>query len=161
MKRIVILYILFLSTVMMSCGSGNNTDEAVSGTAAPKTEKAAEQQTGKLAANHIEVIDFYGTHRCVTCKAIEANTKYTLDTYFQKEQEEGKIVFKTINVDEPENAAIAEEFQASGTSLFLKVVKGDKVTKVDLTNNAFENGRDKDVFSDELKFFIDNEMKSL
>ncbi len=158
MKVLRILSILFLGMAMLSCGGneGAKTDEATS-----LENTKAQASTSKLAANHIEVIDFYGTHRCVTCKAIEANTKYTLDTYFPKEQQEGKIVFKTVNVDEPENADIAQEFQAFGTSLFLKVVKGDEVTKIDLTNNAFENGRDRDVFSDELKFFIDNELKSL
>ena len=32
----------------------------------------------------IEVLDFHSTHRCMTCNAIEANTKYTLETYFSE-----------------------------------------------------------------------------
>ena len=48
----------------------------------------------------IEVIDFYGTHRCVTCKAIESNVIYTLKTYFEDELKNGKISLKTVNVDD-------------------------------------------------------------
>ena len=29
------------------------------------------------SVSKIEVLDFHSTHRCMTCKAIEANTKYT------------------------------------------------------------------------------------
>jgi hypothetical protein len=46
--------------------------------------------TTQNTKNHIEVIDFYGTHRCVTCKAIEANTRFTLNTYFADELKNGK-----------------------------------------------------------------------
>ncbi|HHB51746.1 MAG TPA: hypothetical protein ENK75_01685 [Saprospiraceae bacterium] len=160
MKLVQILSVLFLGTMMMACGNeGAKTNATKELDATAATAESA--PTTKLASNRIEVIDFYGTHRCVTCKAIEKNTKYTVDTFFPKEQEEGKIIFKTVNVDKAENAKIAEEFQATGTALFLYVVKGDKKTKIDLTNNAFENGRDQAVFSDELKFFIDNELKSL
>lgn len=109
----------------------------------------------------IEVIDFYGTHRCVTCEAIEANAKYTVDTYFSNEQKNGTILFKTVNVDEDENYDIAERFEASGTALFINVIKGGKENHIDLTNFAFANGNDKEVFSTELKAKIDTELKKL
>ena len=87
----------------------------------------------------IEVIDFYGTHRCVTCKAIEANAKYTVEKYYPNEQKNGTIVFKTVNVDKEENYDLAERFEASGTALFINVIKGGKETHIDLTNLAFSN----------------------
>ncbi len=109
----------------------------------------------------IEVIDFYGTHRCVTCEAIEVNTKFTVDNYYPAEQEKGTIVFKTVNVDKDENYDIAERFEASGTALFINVIKDGTETHIDLTNFAFSKGKDKEVFSKELKVKIDNELKKL
>ena len=41
----------------------------------------------------VEVLDFHSTHRCMTCNAIEANTKYTLDTYFSDEMK--KLILET------------------------------------------------------------------
>ena len=109
----------------------------------------------------IEVFDFHSTHRCMTCNAIEANTKYTLDTYFANELKSDKITFQVINVDEKENEKIAEKFEASGTALILNVIKNGKETKIDLTDFAFMNGNDQDTFSKELKSKIDTELKTL
>lgn len=109
----------------------------------------------------IEVIDFHSTHRCMTCNAIEANTKYTLNTYFSSEMKENKITFLVINVDEKENQKIAEKFEASGTSLILNVIKNGKEKQINLTDFAFMNGNDQETFSKELKNKINSELKTL
>ena len=109
----------------------------------------------------VEVIDFYGTHRCVTCEAIEANAKYTVETYYPDEKKKGMVVFKTVNVDKDENYKMAERFEASGTALFLNVIKDGMETHIDLTNFAFSKGKEKDVFSKELKAKIDIELNKL
>lgn len=109
----------------------------------------------------IEVIDFYGTHRCVTCEAIEANAKYTVETFFQEEVKEGKVEFKTINVDDEKNYDMAEKFEAAGTALFINVIKDGKEQHIDLTNFAFAKGKDKEVFSTELKAKINEQLKTL
>lgn len=109
----------------------------------------------------IEVLDFHSTHRCMTCNAIEASTRYTLDTYFSEEVKKGKITLQVVNVDLKENEAIAEKFEASGTSLFLNVIKNGKETRLDLTEFAFMNGNDQETFSKELKIKIDAHLKKL
>lgn len=113
------------------------------------------------SVSKIEVLDFHSTHRCMSCNAIEANTKYTLETYFAKELKEDKITFQAINVDEKENEKIAEKFEASGTALILNVIKNGKETQINLTDFAFMNGNDQDAFSKELKAKIDTELKTL
>lgn len=145
MKKLRVLSTIIVSLFLFSCtGNAQN--------------KTADK---KAIKNVIEVIDFHSTNRCKTCKAIEANTKYTLDTYFAKELKSGKITFKIINVDKEENEQLAEKFQASGTSLFLNVVKNGKENKIDLTNFAFMNGNDQKVFSTELKQTIAIQLKEL
>lgn len=111
--------------------------------------------------NRIEVIDFYSTHRCMTCNAIESNTKYTLDTYFSDELKSGKISFLTINVDEKENYEMAEKFEAAGTALFLNVIINGKEHPINITDFAFFKGREKDKFSKELKLKIEKELNRL
>ncbi|MDZ7612722.1 MAG: nitrophenyl compound nitroreductase subunit ArsF family protein [Flavobacteriaceae bacterium] len=109
----------------------------------------------------IEVLDFHSTHRCMTCNAIEANTRYTLETYFNNEMKEGKITFQTVNVDQKENGKLAEKFEAAGTSLFLNVVKNGEEKQINLTDFAFMKGNDKKAFSTELKSKIQNELEQL
>lgn len=129
-------------------------------TACNGQSKSKAQSIAK-SGTKIEVIDFHSTHRCMTCNAIEANTKYTLNTYFSKELKGKKITFQSINVDEKVNEKVAEKFEASGTSLFLNIVKNGKEKQVDLTDFAFMNGTDKEKFSTELKAKIDAELKTL
>jgi hypothetical protein len=86
----------------------------------------------------IEVLDFHTMHRCKTCLAIENGAKQVVETAFAEEVKTGKVVFKTVNVEEPTNAQLAEKFEASGSALFLYNRKTD--TKVDLTELAFMYG---------------------
>jgi hypothetical protein len=145
MKTIKIFTVLAISLVFTSCISQNKSKD-----------NSLDQSISK-----IEVLDFHSTHRCMTCNAIEANTKYTLNTYFAKELKEDKITFQVINIDEKENEKIAEKFEASGTSLFLNVIKNGKETQINLTDFAFMKGNDQEAFSRELKTKIDTELKIL
>ena len=144
-KTIKFFTVLAFSLMLTSCNSQDK-----------KQTTSVDESISK-----IEVFDFHSTHRCMTCNAIEANTKYTLDTYFAKEMNANTITFQVINVDEKENEKIAEKFEASGTALILNVIKNGKETKIDLTDFAFMNGNDQDTFSKELKSKIDTELKTL
>ncbi len=145
MKTIKLVAVIVISLVFTSC-NGQSKNES----------KSSDKSISK-----IEVLDFHSTHRCMTCNAIEANTKYTLNTYFAEELKKDKITFQVINVDEKENEKIAEKFEASGTSLILNVIKNGKETQINLTDFAFMNGNDQDAFSKELKAKIDTELKTL
>ena len=125
--------------------------------------KSQEKKTNKIVKNEnkIEVIDFHSTHRCMTCKAIEANTKYTLDTYFASELKNRTITFKTINVDDEKNFKIAEKFEATGTALFLNVIFNGKEKHIDLTDFAFMKGLEKEAFATELKSKLEAELKNI
>lgn len=92
----------------------------------------------------IQVLDFHSTHRCMTCNAIEKQTRAVLSKHFSKELASGKITFRTVNVDEKSNMTLAEEFEASGTSLFINVISNGKSEKVNLTQFAFMNANKTD-----------------
>jgi hypothetical protein len=141
------LSIIALSLILFSCNEKVKTNQS----------KVPSQKE----ANKIEVIDFHSTHRCMTCKAIEANTKYTLKTYFPNEISNGKITFQTINVDDEKNYKIAEEYEATGTALFLNVIKNGKETHIDLTDFAFLKGMEKKAFSEELKTKLEVALKNI
>ena len=144
MKKLSALVVL-VSLVLFSC----------------KEKAQTEKKVVEKVANKIEVIDFHSTHRCMTCNAIESSTKYTLDTYFKNEVENNKIILQVVNVDLDENLKIAEKFEATGTALFLNVVKDGKEEQIDLTEFAFMNGNDQKVFSEELKVKIEEALKNI
>lgn len=111
--------------------------------------------------DRVEVIDFYGTHRCITCEAIETNAQYTVETFFKEEVETQKLVFKTISVDEEVNYEMAERFEATGTALFINIVKEGKETHIDLTDLGFSKGKERDAFSIALRTEIETALKQL
>ncbi len=124
-----------------------------------QTSKQSNEDLAQISK--IEVLDFHSTHRCMTCNAIEASTRYTLDSYFAEEVKNGTITFQLINVDEKENEKIAEKFEASGTALILNVIKDGKETKIDLTEFAFMKGNEQEAFSEDLKSKLEAELKTL
>ena len=145
MNSVTFFCLVVLSVVLTSC---NGQDK--------KETKVQDQSISK-----IEVMGFHSTHRCFTCKAIEANTKYTLETYFKEELKTGKITFSTTNVDEKANEQLAEKFEATGTALFLNIINKGTEKRINLTEFAFMKGKDKDKFSTELKAKIESELASL
>lgn len=145
MKQFSILSTLVLSLLLFSCtGKAQN--------------KVSENQVKEQI---IEIFDFHTTNGCITCKAIEANTKYTLDTYFADELKNGKITFKVVNIDKDENYELAKKFKASGTSLFLNVIGDEKEKQIDLTAFAFTYGKKKDMFSNKLKTKLEKQLENL
>ena len=145
MKQFSIILSLVISLLLVSCNG--NAQNKVTDT--------------QLKANTIEVFDFHTTNRCVTCKSIESNTQYTLETFFADELKEGKITFKVVNIDEDENYELAKKFKASGTSLFLNVITPEKEKQIDLTAFAFTYGKKKDDFSGRLKNKLEKQLEKL
>lgn len=135
MNQITFFFVIAINLVFLSCNGQTQNNKA----------------SANSTVSKIEVIDFHSTHRCMSCNAIEANTKYTLETYFASELKNKTITFLVINIDEKKNEKMAEKFEVSSTALFLNVIINGKETQINLTDFAFMNGNNKDTFSKQLK----------
>ncbi|MEX2484461.1 MAG: nitrophenyl compound nitroreductase subunit ArsF family protein [Brumimicrobium sp.] len=134
MKKVTKLLLgVSMIAVFASCNS-TETEEARA------TEETENKTPAKIES--VEIIQFHSANRCMTCNKIEALTLETLRSF------EG-VPFRLVNVDSEKNEEEAEEFQATGTALFLHNTKtGDKK---ELTDFAFMTAHDKDKFLAELK----------
>lgn len=93
--------------------------------------KTAEVQNFK-PAEKIQVFLFHATQRCITCITIGKYAKETVEQKFPEELKSGKIEFREINIDLPENKEIANKFKATGSSLFINpIVEGRDNIQVD------------------------------
>ena len=79
-----------------------------------------------IPADTIEVVHFHGTQQCVSCITVGKLAKQTIEEKFPEEVKSGKIVFKEINGELPENQAIVTKYQARGSSLFVNAIRGEK-----------------------------------
>ncbi|NLO19634.1 MAG: hypothetical protein GX121_07140 [Ignavibacteria bacterium] len=118
-KKLLTLAIISVSLLFFSCNS---------------QEQDKQSQIAKTEDSAIQLIQFHSEHRCKTCNLIEKLSKEALE-------ELTDIVFKTIVVDDPKNEKLAEEFEATGTALFIYNPKTGK--KKDLTDFAFMNAKSK------------------
>lgn len=140
MKRIILL--IWMVALFTSCNSEKKKNLVVD-----------------LTTNRIEVLDFFGKHRCDACVDIERNTKNTLEKYFKDELENKKIIFKLIQWDIPENDALVDKFKAAGTTLIIYRIKDGKEYIDDITSFAFKKCENDTAFEEELKAKLETALK--
>ena len=90
----------------------------------PNMQKSAQKTEIQATkpAEKIQVYLFHSTNRCYSCVTMGQYVKATVEEFFQPELRDGKVEFKEINIDLPENKELAAKYQAAGTSLFINAI---------------------------------------
>lgn len=78
-----------------------------------------------VLSNRIDVVYFHANLRCVTCLCFEKEVTNIIKTYFQDAINSGKLTYRVLNIQEPQNAAIAKKYGALGSQLFVNNVIND------------------------------------
>jgi len=128
-KKIFILPFLILGIFVLAGCTNNNRTYYFKNDGTMTTVKPSESEgfsENKIEADKIQIFMFHTTQRCVTCIDIGKLSKKTIDENFQNELQSGKIEFREINIDLPENKELAKKFQASGSALFINAIYDDK-----------------------------------
>lgn len=116
-----ILVSAFLVFSLLLTGCGNQTQQNSNDSQADSSSTKSE-----IKADKIEVVDFHGTNRCYSCEILEKYARETLEENFQNELLNGKITFRSINGELPENRDMVIKYQARGSSLFINTITGGK-----------------------------------
>lgn len=82
-----------------------------------------EAETVATKADKVEIFLFHATQRCPTCIAIGRLAGETINERFQEELKSGLVEFREVNIDLPENKALAQKFQAVGSALYINAIK--------------------------------------
>jgi hypothetical protein len=149
---------------------GEKTTVSVESVPAPKSQplkEAATKQKEKAPSPLIEVkaqdskliaYYFHGTFRCTTCRTIEQYSHDAIQTYFAKELGNGRLEFRPVNVEEPENKHFIQDYQLVTRSLVLSLMSDGKETKWKNLPDVWKLVRDKDKFfqyvKDEIEVFL-------
>jgi len=97
-----------------------------SDTARATEQKAAAEGT---ARTETVVYYFYGTFRCATCRAIEAYARQAVEGGFQNEIRDGRLKWRPVNVEAPENTHFIEDFGLVSRSLILAELRDGQVVR--------------------------------
>ena len=74
-------------------------------------------------AEHVEVAYFHRTQRCAGCIEAERLIRKTFDTYFTDRLQSGEMSLVVADIQKPQNAVLAQKYDALSSSLYLGVVK--------------------------------------
>ncbi|MDP2755714.1 MAG: nitrophenyl compound nitroreductase subunit ArsF family protein [Nitrospirota bacterium] len=120
---------------------------------APSPHTAVKSQNSKLIAYY-----FHGTFRCTTCRTIEQYSHDAIQMYFAKELGNGRLEFRPVNIEEPENKHFIQDYQLVTRSLVLSLMSDGKETKWNNLADVWKLVRDKDKFfqyvKDEVEKFL-------
>lgn len=111
-----------------------------SGTASAAASPTAD---GKVIAYY-----FHGNFRCSTCRTIEAYSEEAITKEFTDELGAGRLAWRVVNVEEPENKHFVEDFELVTKSLVLVEYRDGKVTRHQNLPQVWQLVRDKDAFLD-------------
>lgn len=133
------IFVLAICLGMTACG-GSGVKNGTSGTTVGQQQSQSQSQL-QDTGDRVEVLYFHGKKRCATCMAIEKNTKEVVEEQFADELGNGTVVFRIIDISDPENEEIAQKYEVTWSSLFVSRWKDGKETYENLTEYAFANAR--------------------
>lgn len=108
-----------IALLLLACGSNSQTTDTHA------------TNDGKL-----HIYYFHTAKRCPTCLAIEQATEQVLQTHYTQHLGD-KIVYKSINLSDPQNATLTNTYQVAWSSLILHRDN----QRIDLTQEAFAYAR--------------------
>ncbi len=81
---------------------------------------------------------FYAQPRCMTCRAIEADTGKAVQKHFAAELKSGAIQWQAVDVGKPENKHFIKEFQLYTKSVVLVELQNGKTVRHEILQKVWE-----------------------
>jgi hypothetical protein len=125
LKKTICPFMFTIACLLLMTGSAISGDVA----AAVKAESPkiiAATPDAQKPARSIVVTYFHTTMRCPTCHTIEELSTNAVKYHFENELKTGTVVWRVINVDEPENAHYNKDYQLYTKSLIVSEMKDGK-----------------------------------
>jgi len=129
MKNLFLFIIMFSS---IACQQNKKDDKQTINDKIVKEKQTSSEN--KIDANTIQVLYFHSSIRCTTCVSVDEDTQKYLSELFPDKMKQGKIVYKSLNIDKDERKDLIKKFEIYGQRLLF--IRGDKV--LDKTDEAFQ-----------------------
>jgi hypothetical protein len=91
-----------------------------------------------LLPDRVAAYYFHATIRCHGCLWIEATTDSTIRTAFAPALEEGRLEWRSINFEEPENQALAQQLKIEGSTLVIAQVAGGEIVRSEQLDQTWD-----------------------
>jgi hypothetical protein len=151
-QRIIAITVLFVLVGLAVLAGG------CTAPAEPSTTPVKSLST--TTASHVEKVEVYHFHvtrQCYSCITLGDYAEETITTYFAPEVASGRVVFGHINVDLPENRALVDQYQTTGSSLWIGVYDENGFHKEENINVWYKLGN-KEEYMAYLKGVLDRRL---
>lgn len=111
-------------------------------------------------AGSVEVYHFHETEQCYSCRIIGEMAEDVMNTSFRQEIDDGKIIFRHVNVDLPENTDIVSRFGPTSSSVMIGYSDETGFHAENQIQLWYKLG-DKEVFGEELSGAIGVRLKTV
>lgn len=99
------------------------------GEARAASEAPAATAAAGVSADTVSVTYFHGSKRCKTCMDIEARTKAAVEAAFASEIADGRVLFRSVNIEEAANAHYVKDYGLTFSTVV--VSRGDIHERLD------------------------------
>lgn len=135
-----------LSSENMACSAGNSSDCARSDQDSGSARiENGDSPTAEIAASMEEdgvfLYYFHTKKRCATCLAIQENSTQVVQDLFQTEISSGSFRFLVVDLSDEANAAIADKYKVTWSSLYLVTRENGQEKIQNLTELGFKKAR--------------------
>ncbi len=89
---------------------------------------------------------FHGNVRCASCRKLEAYAEEAIAQGFADELATGRLEWRAVNTDQPENAHFVKDFELTAKSVVLVSYRADEVVRFENLTRVWQLLRDKDAF---------------
>lgn len=127
--------------------------------AAADSVRPAKAPAPTAGASTIVVTYFHTTARCPSCLRIEDLTSLTVTSDFAVPLAEKRLVWRTVNIDEPQNAHYAKDYGLHTKSVVVSEVKAGREVRWKNLEQVWPLLKDQDAFTryvrDEIRAFLE------
>ncbi|MFW6254938.1 MAG: nitrophenyl compound nitroreductase subunit ArsF family protein [Chitinivibrionales bacterium] len=153
-----ILVGVVIAGAFVFCQSAENktsTENQATTKATESKNDAAVSNQEKKSDQKLMVYYFHTTYRCHSCNMIEQLTKNTVEKEFADELNSGRIEFKSINIEKPENKHFVKNYKLYTKSVVISDLNDGKEIEWKNLEKVWTLLRDQKKFTD----YIQSEVK--
>ena len=114
-------------------------------------------QTADVLDDGLVVYYFYSNVRCVTCRAIESQSHDTVQRAFESELADGRMVWKTLNYEEPSGVDLGRQFEVQVPVVVLAQMKDGQLSDWRRLDRVWALVGDKEGFAD----YVETEIREM
>ncbi len=136
-------------------------NETVSASVPQESDKSTHNNAASMENHAVTVYYFHTTFRCPTCRQIEALTESTVKNFFSAELAEKKIIWKPVNIENPENRHFADDYRLFTKSVVVVDTANGKQIRWKNLDKIWELVRDESAFTGYIKNEITGYLKGI